>query len=112
LSGVGFADPDGLPVDDSIAQFVLADVVFSESGDKIPLQKDRVMACVHSGSFFLIVPLPESCIDGSEQEIYRIGFNVPGDEGSPPSRPPLSYLQEHLNAIGPLKLSSDSTVNP
>ena len=112
LSGVGFADPDGLLVDDSLAQFVLADVVFSESGDKIPLQKNGVMASVQSGSFFLLIPLPKSCKNGSEQEIYRIGFNVPGEQGPPPSRPPLSYLQEHLNAIGPLKFSSDSTVNP
>ena len=99
-------------MDDSLAQFVLADVVFSKSSDNFPLLKDGGMASVHSGSLFLVIPLPKSCIDGSEQEIYRIAFNVPGDEGPPPSRPPLSYLQEHLNAIGPLIFSSDSTVNP
>jgi len=112
LSGVGFADPDGLIVDDSLAQFVLADVVFSEPADKVNLKKDEVMASVQSGGFFLIIPLPKSCINGSEQEIYRIGFNIPGEQGPPPSRPPLAYLQEHLNTIGPLTLSSDSTVNP
>lgn len=111
MSGVGFADPDGLPVDDSLAQFVLADVVFSESGDKTHLKKDGVMASVESGAFFLIIPLPKSCIDGSEQEVYRIGFNIPGEQGPPPSRPTLAYLQEHLDAIGPPMLSSDSTVN-
>ena len=99
-------------MDDSLAQIVLADVVFSESGDKINLQKDGVMASVQSGSFFLAIPLPKSCINGSEQEIYRIGFSVPGDQGPPPSRPPVSYLQEHVNAVGPLKFSSDPTVNP
>ena len=115
MSGVGFADPDGLSVDDSLAQFVLADVVFTESSDKIfPLQKDGAtgMASVQSGSFFLIMPLPKSCIDNSEQEIYRIAFNIPAAEGPPPSRPSLSYLQEHLNTTGPLLFSSDSTVNP
>ena len=112
MSGVGFADPDGIPVDDTLAQFVLADVVFSKSNDQIPLPKDEAFASVQSGSFFLVIPLPKSCIDGSEQEIYRIGFNVPGEQGAPPSRPPLSYLQEHVNRIGPLMFSSDSTVNP
>ena len=62
---------------------------------------------------FSQVPFSSSYrLDGSEQEIYRIGFNVPGEQGPPPSRPPLSYLQEHLNTIGPLMFSSDSTVNP
>lgn len=112
MSNVGFADPDGLLVDDSLAQFVLADVTFSESGDKLHIKKDGAMASVQSGSFFLVIPLPKSCINGSEQEVYRIGFNVPVDQGPPPSRPPLSYLQEHLDAIGPPILSSDSTVNP
>jgi 2-polyprenyl-6-methoxyphenol hydroxylase-like FAD-dependent oxidoreductase len=112
LSGVGFADADGLPVDDSLAQFVLADVVFSESGDRINLQKDGAMGSVQSGSFFLVIPLPKSCIDGSEQEVFRIVFNVPPEQGPPPSRPSLSYVQENINAIGPLILSSDSTVNP
>ena len=112
MSNVGFADPDGLLVDDSLAQFVLADVTFSESGDKLHIKKDGAMASVQSGSFFLVIPLPKSCINGSEQEVYRIGFNVLADQGPPPSRPPLSYLQEHLDAIGPPILSSDSTVNP
>ena len=99
-------------MDDSLAQIVLADVVLSESAAKAHLVRDGVMASVQSGAFFLIIPLPKSCIDGSEEEIYRIGFNVPGGEGPPPSRPPVSYLQEHVNAIGPIMLSSDSTVNP
>jgi len=111
-SGVGFADPDGLPVDNSLAQIVLADVVFSEPSEKIQLLRDGVMGSVQSGAFFLMIPLPKSCIDGSDEEIYRIGFNVPGDQGPPPSRPPLSYLQENIDAIGPLRLSSDSSVNP
>jgi hypothetical protein len=99
-------------VDSSLAQIVLADVVFSEPSEKIYLVRDGVMGSVQSGAFFFMIPLPKSCIDGSEQEIFRIGFNVPGDQGPPPSRPPLSYLQEHIDTIGPLRLSSDSSVNP
>ena len=102
-------------MDDSLAQIVLADVVFSKSRDEIPqLQKDGgAMGSVQSGSFFLMIPLPKSCIDGSEseQEIYRIAFNIPAAEGPPPSHPPLPYLQERLNNIGPLFFSSDPTVN-
>jgi 2-polyprenyl-6-methoxyphenol hydroxylase-like FAD-dependent oxidoreductase len=111
-AGVGFTDADGLSVDDSLAQFVLADVVFSEPADKIHLQKDEAMGSIQSGSFFLVIPLPRSCIDGTEHEVYRIAFNVPPEQGPPPSHPSLSYIQENLNAIGPFMLSSDSTVNP
>lgn len=110
MCGVSFGDPDGLPVDDSLAQFVLADVVFSS--DKPFFPKNEGMTSVHAGSFFLMIPLPKSCIDGVEEAIYRVGFNVPGTLGPPPSHPPLSYIQERLNAHGPLAFSSDPIVNP
>ncbi|KAF8802826.1 FAD/NAD(P)-binding domain-containing protein [Phlegmacium glaucopus] len=110
LSGIGFADPDRLPVDDSLAQLVLADVVFS--ADSAALPKNGAMGSVHTGSLFLAIPLPRSCVDGTEEDVYRVGFNVPGTLGPPPSHPSLSYIQERLDAIGPLALSSDSIVNP
>jgi 2-polyprenyl-6-methoxyphenol hydroxylase-like FAD-dependent oxidoreductase len=67
------------------------------------------MATTHDGSFFLLIPLPDNCNSGDA--IYRIGFNVPATLGPPPSNPPLSYLQDHINTNGPLSLSSDPTVN-
>ncbi|KDR73365.1 hypothetical protein GALMADRAFT_251984 [Galerina marginata CBS 339.88] len=114
LSGIGFADPDGLPVDESLAQIVLADVTFSKECPTLPT--NNVIATIHGGAFFLLIPLQKWRTDISNTEsqdaIYRIGFNVPAALGPPPSKPSLEYLQDHLNSQGPLNLSSDPTVNP
>jgi len=114
LSGIGFADPDGLPVDESLAQIVLADVTFSNDNPTLPT--NNVMATIHEGAFFLLIPLQKWRTDNSNAEsqdaIYRIGFNVPAALGPPPPKPSLEYLQEHLDMHAPLNLSSDPTVNP
>ncbi|KAF8805685.1 FAD/NAD(P)-binding domain-containing protein [Phlegmacium glaucopus] len=69
LSCIGFADPDRLPVDDSLAQIVLAGTNLSRNG---------TIASVHSGSFFA-APLLRSCIYGTDEDIYRVGFNIPAN---------------------------------
>ncbi|KAG5642192.1 hypothetical protein DXG03_003430 [Asterophora parasitica] len=107
LAGVGFADPDGMPVDERLAQMILADVWFSYSHPNLPT--DKVHATASGGRFFLTIPLPKS---PESERVYRIGFNVPADAGPPPSNPHVSYLQHHLDEQGPLYLSSDATVNP
>jgi 2-polyprenyl-6-methoxyphenol hydroxylase-like FAD-dependent oxidoreductase len=114
LSGIGFADPDDLPVDESLAQIVLADITLSNNNPTLPT--NDVMATIHDGSFFFFIPLQKWTTDNSNAEsqdaIYRIGFNVPAALGPPPQKPSLEYLQEHLDAHAPLGLSSDPTVNP
>jgi len=114
LSGIGFADPDGLPVDESLAQIVLADVTLSNDNPTLPT--NNVMATIHEGAFFILIPLQKWKTDNpnaeSQDAIYRIGFNVPTALGPPPPKPSLEYLQEHLDTHAPLSLSSDPTVNP
>ncbi|KAF5380826.1 hypothetical protein D9615_003948 [Tricholomella constricta] len=107
LAGVGFADPDGAPVDDRLAQMILADVSFSSSNSNLPT--DKVCGTASGGKFFLTIPLPKS---PESDPIYRIGFNVPSSAGPPPSNPPTSYLQQYLDEQGPFNLSSDASVNP
>ncbi|KAF8077953.1 hypothetical protein FPV67DRAFT_1570587 [Lyophyllum atratum] len=107
LAGVGFADPDGLPMDERLAQMILADVTFSSSNPNLPT--DNVHATASGGKFFLTIPLPRS---PDSDPIYRIGFNVPLAAGPPPSNPSTSYLQQYIDEQGPLHLSSDISVNP
>ncbi|KAF8907869.1 hypothetical protein CPB84DRAFT_1767776 [Gymnopilus junonius] len=109
VNGINFADPDHVPVDDSLAQVVLADVVFSS--DKPILPKDRVIACVHDSAFSLVIPLPKACLEDSQEQIYRIVFNIPGARGAPPSNPQLSYLQERFDAVGLFELTSNPNLN-
>ncbi|KAG6866908.1 hypothetical protein C0991_003823 [Blastosporella zonata] len=108
MAGVEFADPDGEPVDDRLAQMILADVSFSTSSPHLPTTE--VHGTASAGGAFLTVPLPKESPDS--EPIYRIGFNVPLSAGPPPSTPSTEYLQQYLNEQGPLYLSSDPTVNP
>ena len=114
LSGIGFADPDGLPVDDSLAQIVLADITFSDDNPTLP--KNNVIGTIHDGAFFFVIPLQKWTADNpnaeSQDTIYRIGFNIPAALGPPPQQPSIEYLQEHVDAQAPLNLTSDLTVNP
>lgn len=108
LAGVGFADPDGMPVDERLAQMILADVTFSS--DSIALPNNTVRGTTSAGKLFLIVPLPKSSESG--EAVYRLGFNVPVSSDPPPSSPSAAYLQKYLDEQGPIQLSSDSSVNP
>ena len=93
---------------------MLADITLSNDDPSLPT--NNVMATIHEGAFFLLIPLQKWRTDNSNAEsqdaIYRIGFNVPTALGPPPSNPSLEYLQEHLDSHAPLGLSSDPTVNP
>jgi len=108
MAGVGFADPDGMPLDERLGQMIFADVSFSTSSPYLP--PDRVAATGSGGKFFMVIPLPSS--PESEDPIYRLGFNVPLSAGAPPQSPSMEYLQQYANEQGPFKLSSDPTVNP
>lgn len=115
MSGVSFADPDGHPLDENIAQLVLADITFSTPKPSgIPV--DTVTGYSSPEGFYFIVPLPTSSGPAhdvpTDETAYRIGFNIPVSLGPPPSHPSIAYLQDHLNNRGPVYLSSDPVVNP
>ena len=77
------------------------------SDDRESLPKQNAQACVHDNAFSLIIPLPKASLDDSQDQIYRIAFNIPGAKGAPPSRPDLPYLQSHFDAVQRFELTSD-----
>ncbi|KAF5390944.1 hypothetical protein D9757_003941 [Collybiopsis confluens] len=101
LSGINFSDPDGKAAEDSIdnrEDIVCTAITLSDNG------------------MFLVFPIGNSTtsqmLHNSGEMIYRIGFNVPRDQGEPPSQPPKEYLQANMDQLGPLFLSSNPKVNP
>lgn len=121
LAGIGFEDPAGKPYDESvhssIAQMVLADVIFTPESSILANQNGSYFgACLSTNGAFLSIPLTElyQKTHGFEpvKTAFRIGFTVPLEEGAPPSNPGLDYLQEHIDSQGPHHLSSDPSVNP
>jgi len=111
-AGIGFADPDGMPIDDNLGQMIFADVIFSSENPALP--KDIASATALDGKFFLTIQLPKSGWPDPESKLptYRIGFNIPSSSGTPPSSPSTSYLQQHLDERGPIQLSSNPSINP
>ncbi|KAK2462373.1 hypothetical protein APHAL10511_005679 [Amanita phalloides] len=98
LLQIRFADPDGASIEDwNMMRMIMADVTFSNA-PFIP--RDEVMRYIDSSQFFCI-PLPrspyaesyESLADG----IFRIGFIVPKEDGTPPPSPGVNYFQEFLD---------------
>ncbi|KAG7447919.1 FAD/NAD(P)-binding domain-containing protein [Guyanagaster necrorhizus] len=110
LAGISYIDPDDTPIDDSISQLVLADVVFSPRHTS--LSDDCLMAHVSPSGVFLTLPLPSYHPDLlSDDMVHRIMFNIPASLGPPPSSPSTEYLQNLLNTQGPAHMSSDPAVN-
>lgn len=117
-AGIGFADPDGAPLDDSDSQMIFADVLFDAETPKI--HSNRMNAFGSADAFFGVIPLIPSFHHPSADKskikagstVYRIGCKVPAFEGVPPSKPGTEYLQKLVDKYGPLFLSSDPSVNP
>ncbi|KAK0210910.1 FAD/NAD-P-binding domain-containing protein [Desarmillaria ectypa] len=110
LAGISYTDPDNAPIEDSVAQLVLADVVFSPRHTS--LSDDCLMAHVSPSGVFLTLPLPSYHPDSSSDDmVHRIIFNIPASLGAPPSNPSTEYLQDLLNTQGPAHMSSDPAVN-
>ncbi|TFK72427.1 FAD/NAD(P)-binding domain-containing protein [Pluteus cervinus] len=110
LSGINFTDPDGEASDTENAapQMVLADVVFNTTSPALPVDTAYSVMC--SEGFILCFPLPKP-LEGDETP-YRIAFNLPLSQATPPSHPTTELIQEYLNKRGPFGLSSDPSVNP
>ncbi|KAE9399094.1 FAD/NAD(P)-binding domain-containing protein [Gymnopus androsaceus JB14] len=116
LSGINFADPDGLSFEDSgndkVAQMVLADV--SLSANNAP--SSGVFLTVSKAGMFMFIslgkPVVSEMLYNSSEAVYRIGFNVPRVIGEPPSQPSLEFLQTNMDQQAPFHLSSDFNVNP
>ncbi|KAK0483769.1 FAD/NAD-P-binding domain-containing protein [Armillaria novae-zelandiae] len=110
LAGISYVDPDNTPIEDSVAQLVLADVVFSPRHNS--LSNDSMMAHVSPSGVFLTLPLPSYHPDlSSDDMVHRIIFNIPASLPAPPSNPSTEYLQNLLNTQGPAHMSSDPAVN-
>lgn len=115
LAGISYTEPDSIAVQDSVAQLVIADVVFSPSKDA-HISKSYIIGNISPAGVFLTIPMPpqRDPVTGQDEEsdVVKIIFNVPRSSGPLPSNPPLSYIQEHIDMQGPPHLSSDSTLNP
>ena len=124
MADIGYADPDGQSVEETVSQMIFADIVFDQ---KLPIPSDRLNAFGSANAFFGIIPMqphfihPETTPENLEEAkaaiargeiVYRIGCHVPASDGVPPSQPPKEYLQTLVDKYGPLWLNSDNTVNP
>ncbi|KAF8901551.1 hypothetical protein CPB85DRAFT_1256296 [Mucidula mucida] len=116
VSGIPFPDPVGTgpPSTTLVQQLVHADVVFKGSD---PLTSPEYLETnVSPSGILMTIPLPPSYKGpvplGSDEFVRRLAFNVPASEGIPPPAPPASYIQDGINRKGPLRMSSDPSVNP
>lgn len=104
LLNVSFADPDGETIADKDAmQMVFGDVTFTSP--PAHTVNDKIARYVFNFGFFLSVPVPKSPYleshESTSDGIYRIGFNVPKEDGSPPSSPGTDFFQKYLDKILP-----------
>ncbi|KAF8330660.1 hypothetical protein F5887DRAFT_1178537 [Amanita rubescens] len=104
LVNVGFADPDGASIDDKdVQQMVMADVTFTSTPPC--LARDEFFGYLAYPSFYISIPLPRSrypeSYESTEDNLFRIGFNVPKEEGQPPPFPDVEYFQQYLDRIQP-----------
>jgi 2-polyprenyl-6-methoxyphenol hydroxylase-like FAD-dependent oxidoreductase len=96
---------------DKSTSFVSAEIKFS-APPKFPVA-NVTYNIVNNEGFFLAVPLPSVTEPLSPlDQVYRIGFTVPGHMPPPPSRPLTSYIQDLIDRFGPEFLSSDPSINP
>ncbi len=99
LVNVNFADPDGETIaDEDATKLVFADVTFASPPARTV--HDKVARYVSKHGFFLSIPVPKSPYleshESTSDGIYRIGFNVPKEDGPPPSSPGVDFFQRHL----------------
>ena len=105
LVNVNFADPDGASIDDkNVTQMVLAEVTLSPNPTNI-LPRDQVFRYTSKSNSCLAIPIPRSrypeAYDSSSDSIYRIEFNIPKEDGPPPTSPDAAYFQKYLDKIRP-----------
>ena len=104
LLHVGFADPDGASTDDKdVIQMAMADITFTSPPPH--LTHDQIFGHTLGSNFFISIPVPRSRYPESHEstsdEIYRIGFNIPKEDGPPPSSPDIAYFQRYLDKLRP-----------
>ena len=119
MAGIDFSDPmlaQG-EAGSYLSQSVIADVTFDS--DTTDTNDDMPSIVLSRKGFFIWHPLPfsynESLAPGrqvSTERIYRIGCDVPLEEGEIPHSAPRGYLQDLVDRFGPYRLASDPAVNP
>ena len=104
LVHIGFTDPDGASIDDKdVIQMAMADITFASPPPH--LTHDQIFGHTFGSGFFISIPVPQSRYPESHEStsdgIYRIGFNVPKEDGPPPSSPDVAYFQRYLDKLRP-----------
>ncbi|KAF5366165.1 hypothetical protein D9758_005750 [Tetrapyrgos nigripes] len=121
VSGISFADPDGIEKDKTIdprtSQIVLADVSFDTSLEHVfPTDPYLGTFSISKDGLFLTSPLAhpqaKSVIYGATDPIFRIGLSIPLDQGEAPSHPGIEVLQRYIDERGPMVISSNPSRNP
>ncbi|OAX44644.1 FAD/NAD(P)-binding domain-containing protein [Rhizopogon vinicolor AM-OR11-026] len=120
IAGIGFSDPDGPNLaGDPMGQMVTADLTFDREPVGVQTIEGHLNAIVSSNGFFFLTPFgtgfnAELARDGKPvtKAIFRVGCAVPLKNGEPPHAPPREYIQNLIDAYGPVCLSSDPSINP
>ncbi|EGO20635.1 hypothetical protein SERLADRAFT_358045 [Serpula lacrymans var. lacrymans S7.9] len=109
IAGIRFADPDGEDVSKSnlLSQIVLADVTFA---DESGVPDAGLNMITDSAGFFLFIRYSKSFVsmlpeyEGKQiiDNVYRVGFGVPVEMGTPPHAPPREYIQVLVDKFGPV----------
>lgn len=114
LTNIGFADPNGKGnEEEDTVQMVAADLTF-KSAPSLP--RDSAHVYTSSGKVFIAIPLPKSpwpeSYDHLNDDILRVGFVVPKEDGPPPHSPPPEYVQKYLDKLEWEPLQSTNKTHP
>lgn len=117
IAGIGFSDPN--PANIALDRMVFADVTFEPEPVGPLTLEGHLNGTVFSGNFFLLIPFgnrfnAELTQDGKPitKSIFRVGCAMPSKNGEPPHAPPKEYIQDMIDAYGPVCITSDPSLNP
>ncbi|KAG2743780.1 FAD/NAD(P)-binding domain-containing protein [Suillus brevipes Sb2] len=117
IAGIGFSDPN--PANIALDRMVFADVTFEPEPVGPLTLEGHLNGTIFSGNFFLLIPFgnrfnAELTQDGKPitKSIFRVGCAIPSKNGEPPHAPPKEYIQDMIDAYGPVCITSDPSLNP
>ncbi|KAG2749929.1 FAD/NAD(P)-binding domain-containing protein [Suillus brevipes Sb2] len=116
IAGIGFSDPN--PANIALDRMVFADVTFEPEPVGPLTLEGHLNGTIFSGNFFLLTPFgnrfnAELTQDGKPitKSIFRVGCAMPSKNGEPPHAPPKEYIQDMIDAYGPVCITSDPSLN-
>jgi 2-polyprenyl-6-methoxyphenol hydroxylase-like FAD-dependent oxidoreductase len=117
IAGIGFSDPN--PANIALDRMVFADVTFEPEPVGPLTLEGHLNGTIFSGNFFLLIPFgnrfnAELTQDGKPitKSIFRVGCAMPSKNGEPPHAPPKEYIQDMIDAYGPVCITSNPSLNP